>query len=102
MDEPLSYEGSTKKLVPKITNEIIIDHIIELFGARNEGIICDVHLAIADSHKEHTRSDECKYLAELFARVVDAPKTGEIIELNQVYQLRAKHCRGYPFFYEKI
>ncbi|CAF4406086.1 unnamed protein product, partial [Rotaria sp. Silwood2] len=101
MDEPLSYESTPKKLVPKITYEIIIDHIIESFGAGSQGIICDVHLAIADSHEKHTRSDECKYLAELFARAVDAPKTGEIIELDKVYELRAKYCRGYPEFMKK-
>jgi RNA dependent RNA polymerase len=101
MDEPLSYEASPKRLVPKITNEIIIDHIIESFGAASQGIICDVHLAIADSHRDHTRSDECKYLAELFARAVDAPKSREIIELDKVYELRAKHCREYPLFMKK-
>jgi hypothetical protein len=101
MDEPLSYEAPPKKLLPKITNEIVIDHIIESFGAGSQGIICDVHLAIADSHQDHTRSADCKYLAELFARAVDAPKTGEIIDLDKVYELRAKHCRGYPLFMKK-
>ncbi|CAF1143464.1 unnamed protein product [Didymodactylos carnosus] len=101
MDDPLSYEPSQKKSVPTITNEIIIDHIIETFGAGSQGIICDVHLSIADCHPEHTRSADCKYLAELFARAVDAPKTGEIIELDKVYELRSKHCRGYPEFMKK-
>jgi hypothetical protein len=100
MDEPLSYEPAPKKLVPTINNEIIIDHIIESFGAASQGIICDVHLAIADSHPDRTRSAECKYLAELFSRAVDAPKTGETINLDKVYELRAK-CRGYPLFMKK-
>ncbi|CAF3947011.1 unnamed protein product [Rotaria sordida] len=101
MDEPLSYESLPKKVVPKITYEDIIDHIVESFGAGSQGIICDVHLAIADSHSKRTRSDECRYLAELFARAVDAPKTGEIIELDKVYKLRAEFCRGYPEFMKK-
>jgi len=101
MDEPLSYKAASPELVPRITNEIVIDHIIESFGAGSQGIICDVHLAIADSHQDHTRSAECKYLAELFARAVDAPKTGEIIDLDKVYELRAKHCKGYPLFMKK-
>jgi hypothetical protein len=101
MDEPLSYEASPKKLEPVITNEIVIDHIIESFGAGSQGIICDVHLAIADSHPDGTRSIECKYLAELFARSVDAPKSGEVINLDEVRKLRAKHCRGYPLFMKK-
>ncbi|CAF1024519.1 unnamed protein product [Adineta steineri] len=101
MDEPLSYEPSAKKKVPNITNEIVIDHIIESFGAASQGIICDVHLAIADSHKDRTRSKECKDLAELFARAVDAPKTGEIIDLRKVYGLRTRYCRAYPQFMKK-
>ena len=101
MDEPLSYDASPKKLVPKITQDLVIDHIIDSFGAGSEGIICDVHLAIADSHPNRTRSEECKYLAGLFSRAVDAPKTGEIIELDKVYELRAKYCRGYPLFMKK-
>ncbi|CAF1643998.1 unnamed protein product [Rotaria sp. Silwood1] len=101
MDEPLSYESSPRQVKPKITYESIVDHIIESFGAGSQGIICDVHLAIADSHPKRTRSDECKYLAELFACAVDAPKTGEIIELDKVYELRARYCRGYPEFMKK-
>lgn len=101
MDTPLSYDAAVEKQESSISREMVVDHIIESFGAASQGIICDVHLAIADAHDRHTRSDECKYLAELFARAVDAPKSGEIIDLNRVYELRARHCRAFPQFMKK-
>ncbi|UJR07208.1 hypothetical protein I4U23_011496 [Adineta vaga] len=75
MDEPFSYDTAKKAVVPNVTRAIIVDHINDSFDAASPGIICSVHLAIADSHPAHTRSNECKYLAELFARAVDAPKS---------------------------
>jgi hypothetical protein len=101
MDEPLSYQSAEKKIVEKITSEVVVDHIVESFGTGAQGIICDAHLAIADQFPEHTRSSSCKRLAELFARAVDAPKTGEIIDLNEVYKLKAKYCQKYPPFMMK-
>ena len=101
MDEPLSYEPAEKKIVDEITNEIVIDHIVKSFGTGAQGIICDVHLALTDQHPEHTRSDDCKRLAELFARAVDAPKTGESIVLDEVYALKTKYCQQYPLFMMK-
>ncbi|UJR24243.1 hypothetical protein I4U23_027210 [Adineta vaga] len=101
MDEPLSYEPAEKKIVEEITNEIVVDHIVQSFGTGAQGIICDVHLAIATKLPEHTRSLECKRLAELFARAVDAPKTGENIVLDEVYELKTRYCQQYPLFMMK-
>ena len=101
MCEPLSYAPSPKQTVPNITNEMIIDHIIDSFSTKSVGYICDVHLAIADSHPEHTKSADCKKLAELFARAIDAPKTGEAISLDEVHELKAKYCKAYPPFMQK-
>ncbi|CAF0815277.1 unnamed protein product, partial [Adineta ricciae] len=102
MDEPLSYEAATKAIVPNITRQIVVDHIVDSFGAASQGIICDVHLACADYHEKHTRSDDCKYLAELFARAVDAPKTGEQINLDRVYEIEAALPNEYPLFMKKF
>ncbi|UJR11489.1 hypothetical protein I4U23_015669 [Adineta vaga] len=101
MDDPLSYEAASPKKVPTITQDIIVDHIIDSLGAESQGIICDTHLAIADFHREHTRFKECIYLAELFARAVDAPKSGETINLDRVYELRDEYCERYPLFMKK-
>lgn len=101
MDEPLSYAPSQKQIVPRVTNEILIKHLVESFGTGVEGLICDVHTVIACSLPKRTRSDQCKYLAELFARAIDSPKTGEIIELNRVMELKTEYCREYPQFMMK-
>lgn len=74
---------------------------MESFGTGVEGLICDVHTVIASFHSERTRSAECKYLAELFARAIDSPKTGEVIELNRIIELRTKYCQEYPQFMMK-
>ena len=101
MDEPLSYEPSQKQILPCITNEILIEHLVDSLGTGVEGLICDVHTVIASCLPESTRSDDCKYLAELFARAIDSPKTGEVIEMNRVIRLKAKYCQEYPQFMMK-
>lgn len=101
MEEPLSYEPAKKQTVEKMTKEIVIDHLVESLGTGVQGLICDVHLVMADCLPERTKSGECKYLAELFARAVDAPKTGEIIPLDEVYKFQATYCNKYPEFMRK-
>jgi len=101
MEDPLSYTPAKPIKVPTISPEMVIDHIVDTFGTGSQGIICDIHLAIAATNGYGVKSEECKRLAELFARAVDAPKTGEIIDLDEVYKLRAKIVKGYPYFMKK-
>jgi hypothetical protein len=57
---------------------------------------------IADKSKKHSLDPDCKYLAEMFARAVDAPKTGEKIPIGPVRTLQKKWCRDSPQFMQKF
>ncbi|CAF1203950.1 unnamed protein product, partial [Didymodactylos carnosus] len=102
--EPLSYEPADKKIVSQITNQIVVDHIVNAMGASSQGLICDTHLAIAvhnDNHL-HTMAPECKELAEKFARAIDSTKTGEEVSIESVKALRRKWCGSLPSFMMKF
>ncbi|CAF1045461.1 unnamed protein product, partial [Didymodactylos carnosus] len=99
---PLSYTPADKTEVPRITHELIIDHIVNTFGTAKQGLICDIHLAVANIIG--VRSEQCKSLAELFARAVDAPKTGEDVPMDLVEQYRHQYAyrHGYPQYMMKF
>lgn len=97
--EPLSYESSKKAETLSITYEAIIDHIINYFGESGLlGEICNLHTLLADKHREHSLSDDCKKLAEMFAIAVDAPKTGKTIKGEELTPFRRKLTGKCPFF----
>ncbi|CAF0772211.1 unnamed protein product [Didymodactylos carnosus] len=99
---PLTYTATEKTEVPRITHELIIDHIVNTFGTAKQGLICDIHLVVANICG--VRSEECKKLAELFARAVDAPKTGEDVPMDLVEKYREQYAyrHGYPQYMMKF
>ncbi|CAF2718204.1 unnamed protein product [Rotaria sp. Silwood2] len=60
------------------------------------GIIANTHSVIADKHSDGTLSKECEECALLFARAIDARKTGENINLTSIMRLIGKYCQIYP------
>jgi hypothetical protein len=100
--DPLLYPPAKKSVVNHMTNELIVDNVLETFTNKAPGIIANTHKAIADKHHLGTRSDECKECALLFARAIDARKTGETINLNSINQLKDKYCQTYPAWMMKF
>jgi len=101
--EPLSYAGAKKKEVPIISHETIIQHIVESFGAGVIlGMIANTHTVVADKHPQHSFSDPCKELAELFALAVDSPKTGQFIEKDRLRKFQKEYCTSWPKYMRKF
>ncbi|CAF1090037.1 unnamed protein product [Didymodactylos carnosus] len=98
--DPLPHTSAKKIKVAKITNEDIIDHIVNSMGTHFYGIICDTHSVIAD--KLGTLSKEAVEIANLFYRSIDAPKTGEHITMDRIWELRKMYCTDYPCFMMKV
>ncbi|CAF1065628.1 unnamed protein product [Adineta steineri] len=101
--EPLSYEGAKKTEVSLITQEIIVNHIVESFGAGIIlGMIANTHTVVADQHKDHSFSRPCKKLAELFALAVDSPKTGKFVDKAEIRPFQAEYCKSWPKYMRKF
>lgn len=94
--EPLLYPSAKKSVVDRVTNELIVDNVLEAFTNRIPGIIANTHKVIADKHPDGTRSNEAKECAKLFARAIDARKTGENIHLHLINQYKAQYCQTFP------
>jgi len=93
---PLAYTPASKKSVPEVTLELIVNHILDTFNDQTSGIISNTHSVIADRNQNGTKSADCKFLAELFPRAIDAVKTGEQINMERVNKLREEYCEKYP------
>ena len=101
--EPLAYGSSPKAEVSSITQEIIIDHIVESFGAGGiVGMIANTHTVAAEKAPEHSFSTACRELAELFSTAVDSPKTGKIVKRDEIKQYQQKYCGDWPHFLMKL
>jgi hypothetical protein len=100
--EPLLYPPAKKTSVPRVTSELIVDHVLDTFINRVPGIIANTHKAIADKHPDGTNSKECKECASLFARAIDSRKTGEKITLDRINQLKDQYCQTYPSWMMKF
>ncbi len=101
--EPLSYKGAKKLVIPSIDHDKIIDHIVESFGAGVIlGMIANTHTVVADKHPQHSYSEPCKKLAELFALAVDSPKTGIFIEKQEIRPFQKDYCSKWPKFMRKF
>ncbi|UJR12729.1 hypothetical protein I4U23_016903 [Adineta vaga] len=101
--EPLSYEGAKKAEVSLINQEVIVNHIVESFGAGVVlGMIANTHTVVADRHEKHSFSEPCKKLAELFALAVDSPKTGKFVDKAEIRPFQAKYCQRSPKFMRKL
>ncbi|CAF4060655.1 unnamed protein product, partial [Rotaria sordida] len=100
--EPLSYTGAKKLEIPSITPEKIIEHIVNSFGASIIlGMIANTHTVVADKHREHSFSEPCKKLAELFSLAVDSPKTGHFIEMEELRPFQKEYCKDWPIYMRK-
>ncbi|UJR27363.1 hypothetical protein I4U23_008655 [Adineta vaga] len=93
---PLSYTPATKKTVPSVTPDVIVNHILDTMDNQTTGIISNTHSVIADRAVDGTKSTDCKFLADVFARAIDSIKTGEEIHMKKVLELREKWCKEYP------
>ncbi|CAF5079972.1 unnamed protein product [Rotaria sp. Silwood1] len=100
--EPLSYIGAKKLEIPSITSENIIENIVNSFGASIIlGMIENTHTVVADKHSEHSFSEPCKKLAELFSLAVDSPKTGHFIEMEKLRPFQKEYCKDWPKYMRK-
>ena len=93
---PLSYPAAKKIAVNNMTNELIVDNVLDTFTNSIPGIIANTHRVIADKHERHTFSKGAEECAKLFARAIDVRKTGENIDLSRIKQYRLQYCKTYP------
>jgi RNA-dependent RNA polymerase len=93
---PLLYPAATKAVVNNVTNELIVDNVLDTFTNNIPGIISNTHKVISDKHDRHTFSKEAEECAKLFARAIDARKTGENISLDRIKQYKSQYCQTYP------
>jgi len=82
----------------KIEIDDIIDHFVTYNSSNILGKIANLQIAIADQSPSLSNDTTSIKLAELFARAVDAPKTGETIIIPKVLINRVKE---FPHFMEK-
>ena len=98
---PLAYTPAPKILVPQVTPDLIVNHVLETLCSQTVGSICNTHACIADQRPNGTHSEECRQLAELFPRAVDSVKTGEQIDMTRVKELKKEWCEKYPTWMAK-
>ena len=95
--EPMNYNFNVKaKTKDNITSQDIIEYFAEYINSNNLGMIAHAHLARSDLDPQGARGIIPMKLAEKFSRAVDAPKTGEKIELS-----KEEAVDSYPHFMEK-
>jgi RNA-dependent RNA polymerase len=100
--EPLAHSAAEKLIVPKITNERVVDYFLNTADHHCYSVIADIHTVIADRKNQGTLSAECVELATLFYRAIDSPKTGEIINMVRVFRLKMDFCQSFPKFMMKF
>ena len=100
--QPLHYPATPKSQVPKVTNELIVEHILDTLIDKAPGVVANTHSAIAEKHPMGTHSDECNECALLFSRAIDARKTGENISMNRIKVFKEKYCQSYPTWMRKF
>ncbi|CAF4367786.1 unnamed protein product, partial [Rotaria sordida] len=84
------------------TPEKIIEHIVNSFGASIIlGMIANTHTVVVDKHREHSFSEPCKKLAELFSDAIDSPKTGHFIEMEELRPFQKEYCKDWPICMRK-
>lgn len=95
--EPMNYNFDLKqKKKDKITLKHVIKYFAEYINKNNLGIIGDAHLAKSDEDPKGADGDIPKGIAIKFSRAVDAPKTGDAVELSQ-----EEIPEKFPHFMEK-
>ena len=100
--EPLNYPSAPKKDLGRVTNDLIIEHVLDTFTDKAPGVISNTHSAIADKDPKGTQSDACRECAQLFSRAIDARKTGETINMQRIKALKDRYCQDYPAWMMKF
>ena len=91
----LVFDFSTKE-VARVTMDDVIRFFVDYMRNDILGVICNSHLAIADSSELGANDPRCLQLAKLQSTAVDYPKTGHPAKMN-----RDHHPPTYPDFMEK-
>ena len=96
--DPMNYNIDTNKIKEKkkITLKHIIKYFAEYINLNNLGIIGDAHLAMSDKDKNGADGVIPRRIALKFSRAVDAPKTGDKVELSD-----DEIPKNFPHFMEK-
>ena len=94
MDYPEHPKGEDK--YKKFTINDVIEYFAEYTNYNSLGLIGDAHLVMCDEEDNGANSYNAKKLAEKFSRAVDAPKTGEIIKLEE-----KENPKDYPHYMGK-
>lgn len=98
---PLAHSSAKKSKESHITTEMIVDYYLNTISSRCYSLIADMHTVVADQETKGTFSSKCVQLANLFYRAIDSPKTGEVINMDFVNQLRSEYPR-FPRFMMKF
>lgn len=100
--QPLPYTPAQKVTVSAVTNDMIVEHFLDTLIDKAPGVIANTHCVIADKDPKGTSSEACKDCAILFARAIDARKTGENINMSRIKQFKEKYCQTYPAWMMKF
>ena len=96
--KPMDYDSNSE--IKEKKGPYTINDVIEYFAVytnyNNLGLIGDAHVAFSDKEKEGANSNISKELAEKFSKAVDAPKTGDKIDLKD-----EEKPKDYPHYMEK-
>ena len=95
---PLSYDSKPAKIdkIEPYTINDVISYYAEYINYNNLGLISDAHSAFCDKEKDGAKSETSEELAKKFSRAVDAPKTGDKVELKD-----SENPKEFPHFMEK-
>ena len=96
--DPLSYDSKPAKIdkIEPYTINDVISYYAEYINYNNLGLISDAHSAFCDKEKDGAKSETSEELAKKFSRAVDAPKTGDKVELKD-----SENPKEFPHFMEK-
>ena len=96
--EPMNYNIDPTKIKEKkkITLKHIIKYFAEYINLNNLGLIGDAHLAMSDKDKNGADGVIPRRIALKFSRAVDAPKTGDRVELSE-----EETPKNFPHYMEK-
>lgn len=96
--EPMNYNMSGQKIKTKknIKLKDVAKYFAEYINLNNLGIIGDAHLAMSDQDKEGANGRIPRGIAVKFSRAVDAPKTGDKVQLSE-----EENPKKFPHYMEK-
>ncbi|CAF0876837.1 unnamed protein product [Adineta steineri] len=102
VEQPFFYPSAKNSRGTEVTDELIVDHVLDTFTNNLPGLISNIHKVIAEKHPHGTRSKECQECAALFSRAIDACKTGETISRNRINELKEAYYKTCPTWMMKF